>query len=316
MNGPTLLVASTGGHLAQLVDLAARIPGLDDAVWVTFDSDQARSALAGETVEYIPYIPPRGYRQIVRGVPAAISLIRRLRPGRVFSTGAGVALSYLPVARLHGADTYYIESATRADGPSQTGKILARVPGIRLCTQHPHLADGRWRCVGSVFDGFTAVDAPATDLRRVVVTVGTMQTYGFRRLIERLVEILDPATEVLWQTGVTDLDGLGIDGRVSVPAQELEDAMAAADLVISHAGTGTALTALQLGKRPLLVPRSAAHGEHVDDHQLQTASHLAALDLATVVRVEELTPERLREATAGSIERSASPPLLDLDGSR
>ena len=42
-------------------------------------------------------------------------------------------------------------------------------------------------------------------------------------------------------------------------------ATAAADVVISHAGVGSALTALRCGKRPILVPREAARGEHVDD---------------------------------------------------
>ena len=46
----TLLVATTGGHLAQLVDIANRLPddGDDIRVWVTHDNSQSRSALAGE----------------------------------------------------------------------------------------------------------------------------------------------------------------------------------------------------------------------------------------------------------------------------
>ena len=74
--------------------------------------------------------------------------------------------------------------------------------------------------------------------------------------------------------------GLPIDGRGLVTNRELGDAIAAADVVISHSGVGSALTALRCGKRPILVPREAAHGEHVDDHQRQVAIELSSRDLA------------------------------------
>jgi hypothetical protein len=41
-----LLVASTGGHLAQLVRLAPGLGASPSSLWVTFDSVQSRSLLA------------------------------------------------------------------------------------------------------------------------------------------------------------------------------------------------------------------------------------------------------------------------------
>jgi UDP-N-acetylglucosamine--N-acetylmuramyl-(pentapeptide) pyrophosphoryl-undecaprenol N-acetylglucosamine transferase len=308
--GPTMFVASSGGHLTQMIDLADRFAPDGRAVWVTFDTDQARSALEGRAVEYVPSVPPRGYRALAVNVPTALRLLRRHRPRAVVSTGSGIALAFLPAARLVGASALYVESATRADGPSYTGRLLARVPWVQTRTQHPGWADARWRFEGSVFDGFRAEEAPRRPLRRVVVTLGTMETYGFRRLVERLAKILPPDVEVLWQTGATDVTGLDLDVRVSVPADELEAAMAEADLVIAHAGTGTALTCLRLGRRPLLVPREHAHGEHVDDHQAQTASYLAELGLATVIPVDELELDDVEAAAAWVVRRNdAAPPL-------
>lgn len=55
-----------------------------------------------------------------------------------------------------------------------------------------------------------------------------------------------------------------------------------ADLVIGHAGAGATLLCLNLGQRPILVPRRKEFGEHVDDHQLQLAMQMEALDLADV----------------------------------
>ena len=47
-----LLVASTGGHLVELMRLRPRLTGIGDEVtWVTFDTPQSRSMLAGEDVQ-------------------------------------------------------------------------------------------------------------------------------------------------------------------------------------------------------------------------------------------------------------------------
>jgi hypothetical protein len=52
------------------------------------------------------------------------------------STGSAIALSFLPVARLRGVPCHCIESAARSASPSQTGRLLRRVPGVRLYTQY------------------------------------------------------------------------------------------------------------------------------------------------------------------------------------
>jgi hypothetical protein len=49
-----LLVASTGGHLADLVELAQRMIGLGDRLWVTFDDEHGRTLLEGENKVLIP----------------------------------------------------------------------------------------------------------------------------------------------------------------------------------------------------------------------------------------------------------------------
>ena len=65
---------------------------------------------------------------------------------------------------------------------------------------------------------------------------------------------------MLWQTGDTDTSALGIDGYHAIPERELTQAMQEADVVVAHAGVGTALAALEVGKCPVLVPRRLAHG--------------------------------------------------------
>lgn len=44
-----------------------------------------------------------------------------------------------------------------------------------------------------------------------------------------------------------------------------------ADLVICHAGTGTVVGSLKMGKKVIVFPRLARFGEHESDHQLDLA---------------------------------------------
>ena len=311
----TMLVASSGGHFTQLAELWPRIEGVDkNCVWVTFDSPQTRSMLRDQQVEYVPYIRPRGLASVLRNVPQAFRLIKKYNVDTVISTGSAIALAYLPYSAVRGIPTHYIESATRVEGPSVTGKALTRVPGINFYNQHTRWSNDQWKFLGSVFDGFEAVSLPQkpTRIKRAVVSVGTMEDYSFREFFVRLADYLSDAETVLWQTGSTDVSDLNIDGKEVVPAHELEQAMREADVVIAHAGTGTALTSLRMGKRPILVPRDSSHGQHIDDHQFQTASLLDNIGLALSRKVDDLSKADLIEAASFEVIRTDKPKILSL----
>jgi len=47
------------------------------------------------------------------------------------------------------------------------------------------------------------------------------------------------------------------------------------DIIISHAGAGTILTALKYGKPIIVVPRLKEFKEHINNHQLQLTKELA-----------------------------------------
>jgi UDP-N-acetylglucosamine--N-acetylmuramyl-(pentapeptide) pyrophosphoryl-undecaprenol N-acetylglucosamine transferase len=307
-----LLVASAGGHLTQLHQLLPRLELRGRVTWVTFDTPQARSLLEGQDVVFARYTAPRDVRRVLANTVTAARLLRTGRYRTVISTGSAVALSFLPLARAAGASVHYIESATRVVGPSATGRLLARVPGVHLYTQHLGWADRRWRHAGSVLDGWTSEPGRPRPIRQAVVTLGTMRTYGFRRLLERLVQLLPPDVDTLWQTGCTDTAGLPIAAHKAVPAHDLDQAMREADVVVTHAGTGSALAALHAGRCPVLVPRTHAMGEHVDDHQHQTAREFSRRGLAVTAVPERLGSHHLAAATARRLRRLTDPPRFPL----
>jgi UDP-N-acetylglucosamine--N-acetylmuramyl-(pentapeptide) pyrophosphoryl-undecaprenol N-acetylglucosamine transferase len=312
-----LACASSGGHFRQLVDLVGRLPNVAEVTWLTHDRGHPRQLLAsvgrdGERIVLVPYAAPRDVVNLGRDAVACHRLLRDRSFDLAVSTGAGIALATLPLARARGVRSVYIESATRVDGPSLTGRLLTAVPGVDLCSQHPGYP-APWRQVGSVHDGFErGPDRRVTTVRRVLVTLGTIAPYGFRRLVDRLVRILPGDIEVVWQTGATRVTDLAIDAVATIPTQRMQAAMREADAVVAHAGTGTALTAFELGKVPLLVPRRQAYGEHVDDHQVVTARALAERGLALAVEADELEPEHLLTAASGSVVRRRRPPVVVL----
>ena len=145
-----LLVCSTGGHLLQLAALRPAWEGRSNA-WVTFDKSDARSILAGERV-FSAFGPTnRNVPNLLRNLGLAWRLVRRLRPRLVVSTGAGVAVPFAWIGRLHGARVVYVESFTRIDRPSLTFRLVRPVAS-RAYAQWPELAERVGaRYVGNLF---------------------------------------------------------------------------------------------------------------------------------------------------------------------
>lgn len=292
--------------------MSSRLSGVEGPFrWVTFDTPQSRSLLSGETVDFVRFVAGRDPVNVLRNLPEAYRILRAYDVDTVVSTGSAVALSFFGLARIRRLRCHYIESAARIDGPSLTGRQISMIPGVRLYSQYPGWTDRQWSYRGSVFDSFTraaTLAEPLNRLRRVVVTLGIYRGIGFPRLIARLLDILPPEVEILWQTGDTDISGLGISGHYEIPERDLVQAMREADLVISHAGVGTALAALEVGKCPLLVPRRLSFGEHVDDHQTQIASELSKRGLSVSTEADDLSYEALLAASGNRVEMLAQAP--------
>ena len=303
----TLLVASAGGHLAELSLLSECLGPRDERVWVTFDTPQSRSLLAGEEVHFAPFAGTRDLVGTARAAVWARSFLRLNHFDTVVSTGASIALAILPFATHAGADCYYIESATRTHGPSLTGRLLMPFRSIHLRTQYQRWANQRWTYQVSIFDGFRSSPvAQQSQPRRVVVSLGMHEGFGFRRLLEQLVRIIPAGTDVLWQVGYADTSGLDIDSRTSLPMAELSRAMAESDVVITHAGIGSAISALEAGKRPVFVPRRKRFKEHVDDHQTYIATELDQRKLAFYIEADELQWAEVVQAASWRVERQSS----------
>jgi beta-1,4-N-acetylglucosaminyltransferase len=149
---PLLIVCSTGGHLLQMQELREAWDPFE-RVWVTFDKSDSRSLLRDERVVYAFGPTNRNIPNLLRNLRLALRVLRAERPSAILTTGAGVAVPFAWIGRMLGIPTIYVESVTRTDGLSLSGRMIAPV-AKRLYAQWPELAEssaGRIQFAGNLF---------------------------------------------------------------------------------------------------------------------------------------------------------------------
>lgn len=132
------LVCSTGGHLYELF-LLKKFWRQYPRFWVTFDRGDAHYLLEDEKV-YFAYSPTnRNVVNLLRNALIAWRIIVQEKPNVIITTGAGVGVPFVYVAKLFKVKTIFIESLTRPENLSLSGKMTYWVVD-RFYVQWPSLA--------------------------------------------------------------------------------------------------------------------------------------------------------------------------------
>lgn len=148
----------------------------------------------------------------------------------------------------------------------------------------------------------------------IFVTVGAQMPF------DRMIRAVDA-----WCGRRKDVDVFAQIGRTSLVPKNFRwveflnpprfrECFQAASAIVAHAGMGSIITALQLGKPILVMPRRGDLGETRNDHQVATAAHFHELGYVSVAFDEEQMLRRLdqldRLGTGPLIGPRASPFLL------
>jgi beta-1,4-N-acetylglucosaminyltransferase len=123
MSSKVLLVASSGGHVLQLLQLAD-LWSKERRHWVTFERSDAVSLLADERVTWAHYPTNRNLPNLVRNLGLALKMVRRGDVQAIVTTGAGVAVPFAIVGHFARVNVVYIESMARITAPSLTGRLV------------------------------------------------------------------------------------------------------------------------------------------------------------------------------------------------
>ena len=305
------LVATPGGHLDLLLSLRDVVAD-HERVWVTCEGSAAQALIAED--EEIVILPRfHGYR--VRNLPmAARALARgiRERPGVIVTSGSGNVVPFCLAGRAGGGSLVFLETMARVSDASSAGKVLSRFADSVLV---------QWPEMLAVYPG-ARVARPAlleeivTPERGNVSGEGTFVAVGTHvDQFDRLLRTTDSAVAAgvlpgpaVAQTGASNYRPEHMDAEQWMRPGEIDAAIARASYVVCHAGSGIIARSLNAGRTPIVMPRLARHGEHVDDHQLQLARKLG--DLGLVVPVTEgLAPAHLDAARDGQVAGRVSDDL-------
>ena len=132
----------------------------------------------------------------------------------------------------------------------------------------------------------------------IFVTIGNEQRYKFTRLLRKMDELApEISEEIVMQIGFDSYRPDHCKYFSFVPHEEYLDLFKKSKLVISHCATGPIIYAKKFNKPIILFPRRADLGEHVDNHQIETAHSVEGIKGIQVVYHED----ELKEAVIALI---------------
>ena len=134
-----LLVCSSGGHLAQMLELRPWW-SRHQRTWVSFDTPDACDSLRGERVVMGHHPTTRNVPNLLRNLVLALGTLRAERPDLIVSDGAGLAVPFFWLSRFHGARTVFLEVYDRIDSPTLTGLLVGPVTDLFLVQWQEQLA--------------------------------------------------------------------------------------------------------------------------------------------------------------------------------
>ena len=105
----------------------------------------------------------------------------------------------------------------------------------------------------------------------IFVTLGT-QDKSFSRLLKAIDKEIEKGNikdKVVVQAGLTNYKSNNMEIFDLIPADKFDQYIEKSDLVITHGGAGSILTALKKNKKVIAAARLSKYKEHTNDHQIQ-----------------------------------------------
>lgn len=124
----------------------------------------------------------------------------------------------------------------------------------------------------------------------IFVTVG-LHTQGFDRLIKE-IDVLKGKNvfddEVILQIGYSNYEPINCEWCQSYSAEEIDEFIKRARIVITHGGPSSFLNVLKYGKVPVVVPRQSKYNEHINDHQVDFVKEIKKR-MNNIIVVDEIS---------------------------
>jgi beta-1,4-N-acetylglucosaminyltransferase len=120
------LISSAGGHLNQIMKLLTVVG--DDVFFIT-SAKHMEIFLHGYKIYYMQDPIRRPLIFLLNSIKAFHILLKE-RPKVVITTGAGIVIPICFIAKLFGARIIFIETMSRIESPSMTGRIVYPIADV------------------------------------------------------------------------------------------------------------------------------------------------------------------------------------------
>lgn len=312
------IVLTGGGTAGHVTPNLALIPRLLQDGWEIHYIGAANSA-EQELVGRVPevtfhtvsvgklrrYFDPRNFTdpfRVVKGVFQAAGIIRKLKPNVVFSKGGFVSVPVVYGAKLNGVPVVTHESDMT---PGLANKLCMPFAKAQCCTfpEAVKYARGKGVHTGTPIRP-EVLNGDRNQARRrfgfieglpvLMVVGGSSGAQAINQVIWQALPQLTESFQVLHLCGKGNLNGAyeGTPRYVQVEYlnEEMADAYACADVLVSRAGSNALCEILAARKPALLIPypKGASRGD-----QLLNAESFRSRGLSRVLLQEDMTPDSL-----------------------
>lgn len=304
------LVCSPGGHLIECLNLLDAFSPEDELILVTQHEDFEINSPNINKIYFLKNLIVKKVNssKITKMFYLVISMIYWFikafyillleKPDLILSTGSEIAIPFFYIGKLLQIKTIFIESLTRINELSGTGKILLKVTDIFL-VQWPNLSK---KYKNTMYKGNLLKSSFNREKNNsegfIFVTVGTA---AFERLVEQcddLAKIID--NKIIIQKGRSNYKPRNVEYfDFTKNLTEFNDLIDKANVVIGHAGVGTILNVLGKNTPLIVVPRIKKNREHIDNHQLELSNHLEEYSMVRVAKNKKDILKFLKEIENG-----------------
>lgn len=289
------LACSIGGHFTQMLELKGVYEKYEH-FFVTNPGTQTVSALANERKYFIPERVKKGI--FLKQLFMSLKILLKEKTDVIITTGSGDTFWICLIGKLLGKKIICIESVSRVTSPSKFGKVAYRFADLfiyqweKLRRYYPKGIYG-----GIIFNMPEPVKEGNTEYT-YFVTVGTLPN-DFSRLLKKIDELIEQNIidgKVFAQKGHSKYVPENYEFTDFLNSTEFEDAVKKSEVVITHGGVGSLMTALKFGKKVVAVPRYKRFGEIDDDHQLDITQELERQGKIIAVYEIDNLAEAIRKA--------------------
>ncbi len=319
----------TGGHIFPLISVARKLKeklgteakilyigpkGKLEKEVMEREGIPARHAMSGKVRRYFSFKNFSDFFKIPAGFVQALWALLVYMPDVVFSKGGYASIPVVLAAWIYRIPVLVHESDAMPGMANRIlGKISKRIAISYPSTEKYFLASKTMLTGNPKREKITQGDASEarkkfnlTESKPIIFVLGGSQ--GSQIVNEAIIKILPQLlhrSQVIHQTGEEKFEDVkrlaaemgikeGREGYHAAPflqIDDLKDALAATDLIISRAGANSIADAAAAGKPVILIPLSAA----ANDHQRMNAYELAKIGAALVLEESNLGENILME---------------------